>query len=98
MSACSFDRLLKLVNEQLDLDGQLEVYGHLDRCDICRDAVYQIARDRVSALFIYRAYRMKPSVFQRPRDAAVSLRVRTNDRQRFVRHSRVRSRLKSAVL
>jgi len=30
MSACSFDRLLQLVNKQLDLDGQLEVYGHND--------------------------------------------------------------------
>jgi Fe-S oxidoreductase len=71
MSACSFDRLLKFVNKQLDLDGQLEVYDHLDRCDICRDAVYQLSRDRDEALFIYRARRVKPSVFQHPIDAAV---------------------------
>jgi len=31
MSACSFNRLLQFVNKQLDLDGQLQVYGHLDR-------------------------------------------------------------------
>ena len=66
MSACSFDRLLQFVNRQLDLDGQLEVYEHLDRCDICRDAVYQLSRD-----FIYRPHRVKPSVFQHPiEDAA----------------------------
>ena len=62
MSACSFNRLLQLVNKQLDLDGQLEVYDHLDRCDICRDAICQISRDRDKAFFIFRAYRVKPSV------------------------------------
>jgi len=60
MSVCSFSRLLQLVDKQLDLDGQLEVYGHLERCDICRDAVYQLLRDRDKALFIYRAYRAEP--------------------------------------
>ena len=45
MRSCSFSRLLQLVNQQLDLDGQLEVYGHLDRCNICRDAVYELSRD-----------------------------------------------------
>ncbi len=62
MSDCSFKRLLQLANKQLDLDGQLKVYDHLDRCDICRDAVYQISRDRDKAFFIYCAYRVKPSV------------------------------------
>jgi predicted anti-sigma-YlaC factor YlaD len=45
MSTCNFEYLLQLVNNQLDVDKQLEVYDHLDRCDICRDAVYQISRD-----------------------------------------------------
>jgi hypothetical protein len=62
MSACSFNRLLQFANKQLDLDGQLEVYDHLDRCGICRDAVCQISRDRDEAFFIYRAYRERPSV------------------------------------
>lgn len=60
MSACSFNRLLKLVDKQLDLDGQLEVYGHLERCDICRDAVYQLSHERDKALFIYCAYPVEP--------------------------------------
>jgi len=71
MSACSFSRLLQLLNKQLDLDGQLEVYDHLDRCDICRDAVYQLARDQDEAFFIYRAQRVKPFVLEHPIDAAV---------------------------
>ena len=57
MSACSFERLLQFVNKQLNLDGQMEAYDHLDRCDICRDAVYQLSRERDKALFTYRAYR-----------------------------------------
>ena len=66
MGSCSFDRLLQFVNKQLNLDGQLEVYDHLDRCDICRDAVYQLSRD-----FIYRPRRVEPSVLQYPADGAV---------------------------
>ena len=71
MSVCSFSRLLQLVGKQLDLDGQLEVYGHLDRCDICRDAVYQLSRDRDEAFFIYRAHCVEPFVVQHPIDVAV---------------------------
>jgi predicted anti-sigma-YlaC factor YlaD len=54
MSACNFNRLWQLVNKQLDLDGLLETYNHLDRCDICRDAIYQLARERDRAFFFYR--------------------------------------------
>ena len=49
MSGCSFNRLWQLLDDELDLDGQLEVYDHLDRCSICRDAVYELARDRDEA-------------------------------------------------
>jgi len=70
MSTCSFDRLLQFCNKNLDLDGQLEIYGHLDRCNICRDAIYQLSRDRDEAFHIHRAYRAKPSVRQRAKDAA----------------------------
>lgn len=66
MSACSFSRLVQFVNQQLDLDGQLDVYDHLDRCDICRDAVYQLSRDQDEAFFIYPAHRVKPFVVQHP--------------------------------
>jgi hypothetical protein len=56
MSACNFEQLLQFVNNQLDPDKQLEVYDHLDRCDICRDAVCQISSDLNRALFIYCAH------------------------------------------
>jgi hypothetical protein len=48
MTVCSFG-LLQFVNKQLHLDGQLEVYDHLDRCDICREVVCQLSRDRAEA-------------------------------------------------
>jgi hypothetical protein len=65
MRACSFSRLLQLADKQLDLNAQLEVYDHLDRCDICRDAICQISHDRDKAFFIYRAYNVKASVLSR---------------------------------
>ena len=46
MNACNCEHLSQFVNEQVNPDKQLEVYDHLDRCDICRDAVHQISRDR----------------------------------------------------
>ena len=46
MSACSFEKLLRLLDKQLDLAGKLETLIHLVMCDICREAVYQISRDR----------------------------------------------------
>jgi hypothetical protein len=53
MSACNFECLLQFVNNQLNPDKQLDVYDHLDRCSICRDAVYQLSRDLDKALFSY---------------------------------------------
>ena len=69
MSACSFDRLLQFVNQQLDPDEQLAVYDHLEQCDICRDAVCQLSCDLDEALFIHRAHRVKPSIVLRPVNA-----------------------------
>jgi hypothetical protein len=66
MRSCSFIRLLQLVNKQLDLDGQLDVYGHLGRCDICRDAVYELSRDLAGAFATSRAHRVGSSVMPHP--------------------------------
>ena len=54
MNACSFQNLVLLLDNKLDLDGKLEVLDHLSECKICRDAVYQISRDRDEALYIHR--------------------------------------------
>ena len=59
MSACNFEHLLQFVNNQLDLDKRLEIYNHLDGCDICRDAVHQLSRDMAGALRIYCAHCVK---------------------------------------
>jgi hypothetical protein len=59
MSACSFHRLVQLLDKQLGLDEKLEVLTHLETCSICRDTVYQLARDRDDALFIRRPYNIK---------------------------------------
>ena len=62
MSACSFKKLVLLLDKKLDLDEKLEVLGHLQSCNICRDAVYQISRDRDEAFFIRRPYNVDKNV------------------------------------
>ena len=62
MSACSFKKLVLLLDKKLDLDEKLEVLGHLQSCNICRDAVYQISRDRDEALFVRRPYNVDKNV------------------------------------
>ena len=59
MSSCSFEKLLQLLDKQLDLDARLDVYDHLDNCENCRDAVYHILRDRDSEYFVVRPYKIE---------------------------------------
>jgi anti-sigma factor RsiW len=61
MSSCNFNRLVKLLDKELDLDNRLDVFDHLDHCDNCRDTVYHILRDRDAGYFIVR-----PNQSQRP--------------------------------
>jgi hypothetical protein len=61
-TACSFDKLVHLVDKQISLDNKLELFSHLDSCSICRDAVYQISRDRDASLFVHRKYNVKKHV------------------------------------
>ena len=62
MNACSFQKLVQLLDKQLELDEKLEVLEHLHSCRICRDAVYQISRDRDDALFVRRPYNVEKHV------------------------------------
>jgi anti-sigma factor RsiW len=62
MTACSFKKLVRLLDKQLTLDEKLEVLDHLESCRICRDAVYQISRDRDEAFFIHRPYNVEKNV------------------------------------
>lgn len=62
MNGCSFKRLVKLLDRQLDLDEKLDVLDHLDSCSICRDAIYQISRDRDEQFFVHRPYKVEKHV------------------------------------
>ncbi len=57
MKTCNFEKLVHFLDEQLELDEKLDVLDHLDGCEICRDAIYHISRDRDSRLFEYRPYK-----------------------------------------
>jgi len=57
MRTCDFEKLVMLLDKQLDLDGKLDVLDHLDRCEICRDTIYHISRDRDANLFVYRPWK-----------------------------------------
>ena len=75
MSACNFEYLLQLVQKQLDLDRQLEVFDHLRRCDICRDAIGQISRDLDGVLIINCENNVKPYAMPRHINSARSGRA-----------------------
>jgi hypothetical protein len=62
MNACSFKKLVQLLDNQLELDEKLEVLSHLQSCGICHDAVYQISRDRDEKLFVHRPYNVEKHV------------------------------------
>ncbi len=62
MNACSFEKLVHLLDKKLSLDEQLEVLDHLHTCAICRDAAYHISRDRDAAFFVYRPYQVEEIV------------------------------------
>ncbi len=51
---CNFDKLVLFLDKKLELDEQLEVLDHIDKCDACMDALYQISRDRDESLFRHR--------------------------------------------
>ena len=56
MKTCDFEKLVAFLDKQLDIDAKLDVLEHLDHCDICKDAIFHITRDRDADLFIYRSY------------------------------------------
>ncbi len=57
MEQCDFEKLMQLAKEQLGLDEKLAVLNHLDECEICRDAFYQIALERDARYLIRRPYK-----------------------------------------
>ncbi len=57
MNGCNFSKLVKLLDKKLNLDDRLEVLDHVQHCAICREAIYNISRDRDGEYFIYRPYK-----------------------------------------
>ena len=70
MTACSFIKLVQLLDKQLNLDERLDVLDHLDSCRVCRDAVYHISHDRDEAFFIHRPYNVEKHVARCLRNSA----------------------------
>jgi hypothetical protein len=62
MNTCSFKKLVEYLDRQLGMDDKLEVLTHLETCQICRDAIYQISKDRDEALFVRRPYNVEKHV------------------------------------
>jgi hypothetical protein len=52
MSSCNFEKLVSLLDKQLDLDTEIDVLSHIDECGICHEALCSIVRDRDEDLFI----------------------------------------------
>ncbi len=62
MKSCDFDKLVAFLDKQLDTDEQLDLLEHIENCEICRDAVFHLSRDRDSNLFIYRPYKAEKTL------------------------------------
>lgn len=56
MKTCNFENLVLFLDKKLNVDQKLDVFEHLDHCDICRDAVFHLSRDRDASFFYYRPY------------------------------------------
>ena len=57
---CNFDKLWLFINKQLEPEEQLAVLNHLEECEICCEAICNIARDQATDHFIryYLSYRL----------------------------------------
>jgi hypothetical protein len=58
---CNFEKICLFFDKKLDLIQQLDLLGHLDHCDICREAARQIKRDRDAVLCVQRKSYSKPA-------------------------------------
>jgi len=70
MCDCSFENLVRLLDKRLGLDERLAIFDHLDRCDICHEAIYNISHDRDRAFFIYKPYKSSVALPRRGFDSS----------------------------
>jgi hypothetical protein len=57
MSECNFDKLVRYTEKKLSLDDKLELLQHLDWCDTCWEAIFQLSKDRDVKYFVHRPHR-----------------------------------------
>ena len=62
MTQCNLENLAQLLSDHLDLDGKLVVLEHLEECEPCREAFYQLSRARDASFFIRRPYNIEKVV------------------------------------
>jgi len=62
MTQCNLENLAQLLSDHLDLDGKLVVLEHLEECETCRVAFYQLSRERDASFFIHRPYNVEKVV------------------------------------
>ncbi len=43
---CCFSSLIECLDGRLDADRELEVFTHIERCDVCFDAMFELVRER----------------------------------------------------
>jgi hypothetical protein len=48
--SCNFERLCSYVNNGLDVKGRQEIIAHLNRCEICLEAVCLMLEDQSDGL------------------------------------------------
>ena len=52
----SYDTLARLLVKKqkgMNINAVLRVFGHLDNCSICREAIYHLSREKDSTLYIH---------------------------------------------
>jgi predicted anti-sigma-YlaC factor YlaD len=65
---CDFEKLCHYLEGELNPKAQMEVLRHLKSCEICREAVFQIAQDHGTRLVIQHELQKAAGVErQRPR-------------------------------
>lgn len=43
---CCFNSLIECLDGRLDADRELEVFTHIERCDVCFEAIFELVRER----------------------------------------------------
>ena len=60
---CDFDRLHFLLDKELKLDEALELFEHLDSCEVCFEEMYRIYKERDSKFFRFKSFHYDESRF-----------------------------------